>query len=87
MYLAFVLTHPRERDAAVAAAGALGGLLVVVRHKLAPGSLHHLGLVGKGVVGMAPSVGYAPVPANHLSSAVGQQIFSGIHVLCTGPMA
>lgn len=59
-------SHPGKGDAAVAAAGALGRLLVVVRHEHAPGRLDHLGLVGLGVVGMAPSVGYAPVPANHL---------------------
>lgn len=58
--------HPGERDAAVAAAGPLGGLLVVVRHQLAAGRLHHLGLVGRRVVGMAPCVGNAPITANHL---------------------
>lgn len=64
--------HPGERDAAVTAAGALSGLLVEVRHKLASGRLHHLGLVRLGVVGMTPSVGYAPVAANHL----------GAHAMC-----
>lgn len=61
-------THPGERDvaASVGTDGALGGLLEVVSHKLAPGRLHGLGLVGLGVVRMAPGVGYAPVPANHL---------------------
>ena len=39
---------------------------MVVRHQHAAGRLDYLGLVGLGVVGMAPSVGNAPVPANHL---------------------
>jgi len=74
--------HPGERDAAVTAAGALGGLLVEVRHKLASGRLHHLRLVRLGVVGMTPSVGYAPVAANHLGGHTSLSLSS--HVIVGG---
>lgn len=42
-----------------------------MRHQPAAGRLDHLRLVRLGVEGMAPRVGYAPVPANHLSGAFG----------------
>lgn len=69
-------SYPGKVDPAVSAAGALGGLLVVVSHQPTTGGLHDLRLVGRRVVGMAPGVGNAPVAANHLrdnGSAVRRQ--------------
>ena len=67
-HLSNAKTHPGERNTAVAAARALGGLLVVVGYKLTARRLHHLGLVRQGVVGMAPRVRDTPVATHHLWS-------------------